>query len=190
MANGASLRSLGAQQARTLNDDKGIDMTGNMPRPLACITDPYTLGAQEAHGAALLQPRDHVDAVPLSGRVNEYVLWFAEPSDAQQAFAQLRQRFQDCRTQPDPTYRIGTSYLTYDQAVHPPVEEQITGEITRVAKDGRAEAYRNGLSAARIGSLVVVHEWLGAPPARPALALYALTMYAQNRLSPTDTASQ
>jgi len=37
---------------------------------------------------------------------------------------------------------------------------------------------------------VVVHEWLGAPPTRPALALYALTMYAQNRLSPTDAASQ
>ena len=87
-------------------------------------------------------------------------------------------------------YRIGTSYLTYDQAVDPPVEEQITGEITRVARDGRVDGYRNGLSAARIGSLVVVHEWLGAPPTRPALALYALTMYAQNRLSPTDAASQ
>ncbi len=184
------LRSLDALQAHPLNGDKGIDMTGDMPRPLACITDPYRLGAEEAHGAALLQPRDQVDTVPLSGRVNEYVLWFADPSDAERAFAQLRQGFQDCRTQPDPMYRIGTSYLTYDQAVDPPVEEQITGEITRVARDGRVDGYRNGLSAARIGSLVVVHEWLGAPPTRPALALYALTMYAQNRLSPTDAASQ
>lgn len=184
------LRSLDQSQAHALNDDTGIDMTGNMPRPLACITDPYTLGAEEAHGAALLQPRNHINAVPLSGRVNEYVLWFAEPSDAERAFAQLRQNFQDCRTLPDPTNRIGTSYLAYDQAVHPPVEEQITGEITRAARNGRADGDRNGLSAARIGSLVVVHEWLGAPPTRPALTLYALTMYAQNRLSPPDAASQ
>ena len=192
MARGAwgDLRSLDGSRAQAFVDDKGIDMTGNMPRALACITDPYSLGAEEAHGAALLRPGDHIDAVPLSGRVNEYVLWFAEPSDAGRALARLRQDFQDCRTQPDPTYQVATSSLIYDQAVDPPVEEQITGEITRVPRNGRADGYRNGLSAARIGSLVVVHEWLGAPPARPGLTLYALTMYAQNRVSPTVAASQ
>ena len=179
------LRSLDAPQAHALNDDKGIDMTGNMPRPLACITDPYTLGAEEAHGAALLQPRNHVDAVPLSGRVNEYVLWFAEPSDAERAFAQLR---------------AGLPGLPHPAGPHVSHRDLLPGlrpggrtRRSRNRSPGRSPespgtvgpmAYRNGLSAARIGSLVVVHEWLGAPPTRPALTLYALTMYAQNRLSP------
>ena len=191
MARGAwgELRSLDAPQAQALNDDKGIVMTGHLPRPLACITDPYTLGADEAHGAALQQPGDHTDTVPASGSVNEYVLWFADSADAQRAFARLRQDFQDCRTQSDAAYRIGTSYLAYDQAVHPPVEEQVTGEITRVPKQAGVDGYRNDVSVARIGGLVVVHEALEAPAARPALTLYALTMYARNRLSPTDSAS-
>lgn len=186
----AQLRSLDPSETHALSDGTAIQMSGNRPRPLACITDPLLLGADEAHGAALRQPASRVDAVPLSGSVNEYVLWFAEPADAERAFAQVREDFQACRTQPDPTYRIGTSYLAYDQAVAPPVEEQILAEIARVPRDGRADGYRHGVNAARIGSLLVVHEWLGAPPTRPQLTLYALTMYAQNRLSPPLASSQ
>ena len=127
---------------------------------------------------------------PLSGRVNEYVLWFAEPSDAERAFAQLRRTSRTAA--PSRTPRIGSAPPTWPttRRSHPPVEEQITGEITRVARDGRADGYRNGLSAARIGSLVVVHEWLGAPPTRPALTLYALTMYALERVSPAVAPSR
>ena len=139
-------------------------MTGDMPRPLACITDPYTLGAEEAHGAALLQPRDHIDTVPLSGRVNEYVLWFAEPSDAERAFARLRQDFQDCRTAAGP--HISRRDLLPD--LRPggrPAGRGTDHRGDHPGPQGRSgDGYRNGLSAARIGSLVVVHEWLGAPP--------------------------
>jgi hypothetical protein len=186
MTNGAwgELHSLDAPGAQTLNDDEAIVMSGDMPRPLACITDPYALGADEVHGAALVQPGNQVDAVPLSGRLNEYVLWFADPSDAGRAFDQLREEFQACRLRPDPTYRVDNSYLAYDEGAHPPVEEQFTGEITRVPKNAGGDGYGNGLSVARLGSLVVAHEWLEAPSARPALTLYALTIYALDRLSP------
>ena len=109
------------------------------------------MGADEVEGAALEQPGTHVDAVPASGTLNEYVLWFGDPSDAQRAFAQLREEFQACRTRPDPTYRVDTSYLAYDQAAHPPIEEQLTGEITRVPKAGGDLGYGNGLSVARLG---------------------------------------
>ena len=181
------LRDLDGPAAQTLQDDEGIVMTGAQPRPLACITDPYAMGADEVEGAALRQPENHVDTVPASGSLNEYVLWFADPSDAQRAFAALREEFQACRTRPDPTFRVGDSYLAYDEAVHPPIEEQLTGEITRVPKDGGGVGYGNGLSVARLGRLVVVHEWLDAAPSRPALTLYALTTYALDRVSPAVT---
>ena len=117
--------------------------------------------------------------------MNEYVLWFADPSDARRAFAELRKEFQDCRTRPDPTYRVDDSYLAYDEALHPPIEEQFTGEINRVPKNGGDDGYENGLSVARIGSLVVVHESLEAWWDRPAITVFALTTYAVDRLSPT-----
>ena len=185
-----AVQHLDAPGAQTLKDDEGIVMTAIMPRPLACITDPQALAADEVYGAALLQPGNQVAAVPLSGRLNEYVLWFADPSDARRAFAELRKEFQACRTRPDPTYRVDESYLAYDEALHPPIEEQITGEINRVPKNGGGGGYGNGLSVARVGSLVVVHEWLEAPAKRPALTLLALTVYAQDRLSPTVAPSR
>ena len=185
-----AVQHLDAPGAQTLKDDEGIVMTAIMPRPLACITDPQALAADEVYGAALLQPGNQVAAVPLSGRLNEYVLWFADPSDARRAFAELRKEFQACRTRPDPTYRVDESYLAYDEALHPPIEEQITGEINRVPKNGEGHGYGNGLSVARVGSLVVVHEWLEAPAKRPDLTLLALTVYAQDRLSPTVAPSR
>ena len=186
MSRGAwgELHSLDEPGAQTLKDDEAIVMTGDMPRPLACITDPYALGADEVHGAALRQPGTDIDGVPLSGSVNEYVLWFADPADAGRAFDQLREEFQACRFRPDPTYRVDNSYLAYDEGAHPPVEEQFTGEISRVPKNAGGVGYGHGLSVARLGSLVVAHEWLEAPAARPALTLYALTIYALDRLSP------
>ena len=185
-----AVQHLDAPGAQSLKDDEGIVMTADMPRPLACITDPQALGADEVQGAALVQPGNHIDAVPLSGGLNEYVLWFADPSQARRAFAALRKEFQDCRTRPDPTYRVDGSYLAYDEALHPPIEEQFTGEINRVPKNGGGDGYGNGLSVARVGSLVVVHEWLEAPAKRPALTLLALTVYAQDRLSPTVAPSR
>ncbi len=184
------LQKLDGPAAQALKDDEGIVMTGTKPRPLACITDPYAMRADEVEGAALRQPGTHVDAVPASGTLNEYVLWFGDPSDAQRVFAQLREEFQACRTRPDPTYRVDTSYLAYDQAAHPPIEEQLTGEITRVPKTGGDVGYGNGLSVARLGRLVVVHEWLDAAPSRPALTLYALTIYALDRVSPAVAPSR
>lgn len=186
MTSGAwgELHNLDAPEAQSLKDDEGIVMMGDQPRPLACITDPYGLGADEVHGAALMQPGNHVDAVPMSGTSNEYVLWFLAPSDAARAFAQLREEFQECRARPDPTYRVDNSYLAYDEAVHPPVEEQFTGEVNWAPKNGGRPGYGTGLSVARVGSLVVVHETLEAPVSRPALTLYALTIYALDRLSP------
>jgi hypothetical protein len=180
-----TVRDLKAPRARALGDDERVVMTTDSPRPLACITSPYSLRADEAHGAALLQPGRQPGAVPQNGRLNEYVLWFADPSDAARAVAVLREEFQECRSRPDATSRVDHSYLAYDEAVNPPIDEQFTGKITRVPKNGGGDDHAYGLSVARRGSLVVVHESMDAWFERPGLALYALMDYALDRTSPT-----
>ena len=182
-----TLRDLDAPAAKALADDESILMTADIPRPLDCIADPYTLDVDEVYGAAFLQPGNHLDAMPLSGRLNEYVLWFADPSDAKRAFTGLHEQFQQCRTRPDSTHRVDNSYLAYEEALTPEVEEQFTAEINRVPNDAGADGYGYGLGVARLGSLVVVHESLEASGGRPALTLYALMIHALDRLSPTVT---
>ena len=73
--------------------------------------------------------------------------------------------------------------------MNPPIEEQVLGEITRVPKDGGGDGYTYGLSVARVGSLVVVHESLAAWAERPTMTLYALTIHALDRLSPAAAPS-
>lgn len=180
-----ALRNLNAPGGQSVKVDGDLAITANRPRPLTCITDPYALGADEVHGAAVVQPENQVDAVPLSGRFNEYVLWFADPSDAGRALAGLREVFQECRFRPDPTHRVDSSYLAYDEVLIPPVDEQFTGEIEQVPTNGSGHGYGYGLSVARQGRLVVVHESLEAWWDRPALTVFALTTYAADRLSPT-----
>jgi hypothetical protein len=183
--NYGALRNLDAPGGQSLKVDGDLVIEAKQPRPLACITDPYTLGAEETHGATVLQPGSKVDAVPLSGRWNEYVLWFANPSDAGRALARLREEFQECRFRPDPTYRIDSSYLAYDEVLIPPVDEQLSGEIEQVPTNGTGDGYGYRLSVARQGRLVVVHESLEAWWDRPDLTVFALTTYAVDRLSPT-----
>ena len=180
-----ALHDLDGPEAQPLDDDRGVVMTAATPRPLACITDPHALGADEAHGAAVVQPENQVDAVPSSGRFNEYVLWFSDPSEAGRALTGLREEFQECRFRPDPTYRVSSSYLAYDELLIPPVDEQFTGEIEQVPTNGAGDGFGYGLSVARQGRLVVVHESLEAWWDRPPLTVFALTTYAVDRLSPT-----
>ena len=180
-----ALRDLDAAGEQSLKVDGDLVITANRPRPLACITDPYALGADEVHGAAVLQPENQVDAVPSSGRFNEYVLWFVAPSDAGRALAGLREEFQECRFRPDPTHRVDSSYLAYDELLIPPVDEQFTGEIEQAPTNGAGDGYVYGVNVARQGRLVVVHESLEAWWDRPALTVFALTTYAVDRLSPT-----
>ena len=182
-----ALRNLNAPGRQSVEVDGDLAITANRPRPLSCITDPYALRADEVHGAAVLQPENQVDAVPLSGRFNEYVLWFADPSDAGRALAGLREEFQECRFRPDPTHRVDSSYLAYDELLIPPVDEQFTGEIEQVPTNGSGDGYGYGLNVARQGRLVVVHESLEAWWDRPDLTVFALTSYAAARLSPTVT---
>ncbi len=182
-----ALRDLNAPGGQTVKVDGDLVITANKPRPLACITDPYALGADEVHGAAVVQPENQVDAVPLSGRFNEYVLWFADPSDAGRALAGLREQFQECRFRPDPTHRIDSSYLAYDEVLIPPVDEQFSGEIEQVPTNESGPGFGYGLSVARQGRLVVVHESLEAWWDRPDLTIFALTTYAADRLSPIVT---
>jgi len=180
----AALQHLDEPGVLPLANEEDMAMTADTPRPLACITDPHALGADEVYGAAVLQARRQKSAVPMSGRTNEYVLWFADPADAGLAVAGLRQDFQDCRANPGPAYRVDDSYLAYDEAVNPPIEEQFTAELALVPSSGGGDAYSYGVSVARLGGLIVVHESLEAWWERPTTALYALMIYALDRVSP------
>lgn len=178
-----ALRHLHEPGALPLENDEDIRMTADTPQPLACITDPYALGADEVYGAAVLQPPRQNSAASMSGRSNEYVLWFADPADAGRAFAGLREDFQDCRANPGPAYRVDDSYLAYDEAVNPPIEEQFTAELALVPSGG-GDGYGYGVSVARLGSLIVVHESLEGWWERPTMALYSFLVYALDRVSP------
>jgi hypothetical protein len=179
-----ALRHLHEPGVLPLENAKDIRMTADRPQPLACITDPHALGAAEVYGAAVLQPPRQNSAVPMSGRSNEYVLWFADPADAERAVAGLRQDFQDCRADPGPASRVDHSYLAYDEAVNPPIEEQFTAELALVPRSGEGDGFGYGVSVARLGSLIVVHESLEGWWERPTTALYAFLIYALDRVSP------
>ena len=168
-----ALRHLHEPGVLPLANDEDIRMTADTPQPLACITDPHTLGADEAYGTSVLQPPRQNSAVPMSGRSNEYVLWFADPADAGRAVAGLREDFQACRANPGPAFRVDDSYLAYDEAVNPPIEEQFTAELTLVPRSGGGDGYGYGVSVARLGGLVVVHESLEGWWERPTMAVYS-----------------
>ena len=136
--------------------------TAAVPHPLDCITDPSTLGAVEVQGAAYLQPGREVPAP--GGRMNVYVLWFADPAAAETAVTGLRRQFATCRSlpdrRPDDTYYDVEDWLMAKD--YPLIEQQFNGEMGWQPSDGAGATASNtyDLNVARAGRLVVVWESL------------------------------
>ena len=167
-----------------MSDPEWADLLGHLPgertvrapaapHPLDCITDPFTLGASEAHGAAYVQPDRwrEIPTMPSAGRMNEYVLWFADTKAAAGALNGLRQEYVTCRTRPDPGFDITGSTLDdwLMKQEYPLVEQQFNGEIGKQRTTSNSSAAFKGydLTVARAGRLVVVWESMNGWADRP-----------------------
>ena len=164
------------------------ERTTTQPHPLDCITDPYTLGAEQVQGAGYLQPARQqwaTDALS-SGRMNVYALWFGRATDATAAVKRLRQELVACRARPDPSLKVTYFHIEdFLMRDYPRIEQQFAGSIARQpGTGGRDPSYSAyNLTVARAGRLVIVFESLNGWADRPQNTIGLLMNHALKALS-------